>query len=190
MVSPTAMKSMVLSVDVGNATNKSEIGSHLLHTAAILIKVDPNQPKALIKLPISIRRDSLQYHTSALIDLATTLNFVSQNFLTRNDLLGTCTRCPKIVVRIANKQKISTSKTFSPTNVSMGQKLFTGLNFTVLPHLKCIDFIFGLPTMIELNMSIQPSNDLMLIGDTPFQCESQPRRVCCLLVDSAKMKKN
>ena len=29
----------------------------------------------------------------------------------------------------------------------------------------------------------------MLIGDMPFSCESQSRRVSCLLVDSFKMKK-
>jgi hypothetical protein len=49
-----------------------------------------------MKLPISIELDYLQYHTSVLIDQTTTLNFVSQNFLTRNDLLGKCTRGPKI----------------------------------------------------------------------------------------------
>jgi hypothetical protein len=38
-------------------------------------------------------------------------------------------------------------------------------------------------------MSIQPSNDLVLIGGMPFPCESQPRRVSCLLVNSYKMKK-
>ena len=74
--------------------------------------------------------------------------------------------------RIANEQRISTSKTFSPTNVSLGQKKFTGLNFKGLPHLKCMDFIFGLPAMNELNMPIQPANNLVLIGDIPFSCES------------------
>ncbi len=118
-----------------------------------------------------------------LIDSATTLNFVRQDFLTRNNLLGKCIRGPKIVVRIANEQRISTNKTFSPIHVSIGQKKFPGLNFTVLPHLKCVDFIFGLPTMKALNMSIQPSNYSVLIDDTPFACESQPRRVSCLLVD-------
>ena len=84
---------------------------------------------------------------------------------------------------------ISTSKTFSQTNVLLGQKKFIGLSFAVLPHLKCVDFIFGLPTMKKLNMSIQPSNDLVIIGDIPFSCESQPRCDLCLLVDSSKMQK-
>ena len=98
-----------------------------------------------------------------LIDSATSLNFVSQDFLTRNNLLGKYIRGPKIVVRIANEQRISTNKTFSPISVSIGQKKFTGLNFTVLPHLKCVNFICGLPAMKELNMSIQPANNSVFI---------------------------
>jgi hypothetical protein len=109
--------------------------------------------------------------------------------LTRNKLLGKCIRGPKIVVRIANEQKTSTTKTFSPSDVSLGQNKFIGLSFIVLPRLKCVDFIFGLPAMKELNMSIQPSKDMVLVGDLPFVCESQPRRVLCLLVDSSKMHK-
>jgi len=50
-------------------------------------------------------------------------------------------------------------------------------------------FIVGLPAMKELNMSIQPTESLVLIGEIPFSCESQPRRVSCLLVDSSKMEK-
>ncbi len=110
--------------------------------------------------------------------------------MTQNNLLGKCTRGPKIGVLIANKQRISTSKPFSPTNVTLGAKIFTGLSLTVLPHLKCVDLIiFGLPPIKELNMSIQPSNDLVLIGDTPFQYDLQPRRVSCLLDDSSKIRK-
>ncbi len=52
-----------------------------------------------------------------------------------------------------------------------------------------MDFIFGVPTMKELNMSIQPSNNSVFIGNLPFACVSQPRRVSCLLVDSSKMQK-
>ena len=82
----------------------------------------------------------MQDHTNVLIDSATTLNFACHDFLTRHNILGKCIRGQKIVVRIASEQGIFTSKTFSPTNVSLG--------------LKCVDFFFGLPTMKELNMSI------------------------------------
>ena len=37
--------------------------------------------------------------------------------------------------------------------------------------------------------SIQPSDNSVSIGDTFFACESQPRRVSCLLDDSYKMQK-
>ena len=116
--------------------------------------MDPNQPEPLLKITIFIEQNSLQFYTNVLIDSTTTLNFVSQDFLTRNNLLGKCIRGPKIVVRIANEQRISTNKTFSPIHVSIGQIKFLGLNFTVLPHLKCVDLIFGLPAMKALNMSI------------------------------------
>ena len=126
---------------------------------------------------------------TVLFDSATTLNFASQDFLKRNNLLGRCIRGPKMVVRIANEQRISTTITLSPTNISICHKKFIGLSFTALPHLYCVDFIFGLPAMKEFNMSIQPSMNLVLIADIPFLCESQPRRISCLLVDSSKMHK-
>jgi hypothetical protein len=167
-VLPTPLTSMVSSSKLRNANSESDIASHWLPTAATLTIMDPTQPEPVMKIPISIEHDYMQYHTSVLIDSTTTLNFASQNFLTRNDLLGECIRGPKIVIRIANEQRILTNKTFSPTNVSLGQKKITCLNFKVLPHLKGADFIFGLLAMNGLNMSIQLSKDLVLIGDIPF----------------------
>jgi hypothetical protein len=82
--------------------------------------MDPNQQEPLMNLPISIKHGSLQYHTSMIIDFTTNLNFVSQEFLTQNNLLEKCTRGKINVVRIANEQRISTSKTFLPTDVSLG----------------------------------------------------------------------
>ena len=37
-------------------------------------------------------------------------------------------------------------------------------------------------------MSIQPSNNVVLIGDQALSCESQSRRFSCLLVNSSKMQ--
>jgi hypothetical protein len=107
-ISLALVKSMV-SFDVSNANSKSDIDSHWLPTAASLPIMDPNQPEPLIKLPIRIEPDSLQYHTSMLIDSTTNLNFRSHNFLIRNNILGKCTRGPKIIIRITNEQKKSTS---------------------------------------------------------------------------------
>ena len=76
--------------------------------------MDLNQPKPLMKLPISIEQVSLQFYTSVLIVSATNLNFVREEFLTRNNLLGKCIHGLEIAVRIANEQRISTSKKNSP----------------------------------------------------------------------------
>ena len=98
-----------------------------------------------MKLPIPIEYDSLRYYSSALIDFDATPNFASQEFLVRNGLLGNCVRGRKISGRIANEQRISTNKSFSPASLFIHQIQFTSLAFIVLPHLKCVDFIFGSP---------------------------------------------
>jgi hypothetical protein len=123
-VSPTHVKSVDLSSDIDNINSKFDIVAHYwLPTVATLTIVDPNQLEPLTKLPIFLEQDYMQYHTSVLIDSAATLNFLSQDFLTRNTLLGKCIRGPKIVVRIANEQRISTAISFSPADFSLGQKI-------------------------------------------------------------------
>jgi hypothetical protein len=177
-------------LDIPNNTKESNIASHRLPSAAILTIVDPNEPEPLMKLSISIEYDSLRYDISVLlIDSAATLNFVSQEFLIKNGLVGKCARGPKIAVRIANEQRISTNKSFSPTSLVIHQIKFTGLTFIVLHHLKCMDFIFGFPALKTLQMFLQPSNNLVMIADRPFPCEAQPRRISCLLVDSSEKQK-
>jgi hypothetical protein len=62
------MKSVASTLNVGNANRKSDIASHWLSIAATLTIMDPTQPEHLMQLPISIEQDSMQYHTSVLID--------------------------------------------------------------------------------------------------------------------------
>jgi hypothetical protein len=66
-----------------------------------------------MKLPISIEHDSLQFHTSVLIDSATTLNFVSEDFLTRNNLLGKCSRGKKMLVESLMSRGFPRAKHFN-----------------------------------------------------------------------------
>ena len=78
--------------------------------------------------------------------------------------------------------ELQTSKGFPrvkycrPRTFRLLSKMLTNLSFIVLPHLKYVDFIYGLPVMKELNMFIQSLHDLVLSGEIPFSCESQPRR--------------
>ena len=111
-VSSTPVQSVNSPIDFPNSINQSDIAAHWLPSAAVLTIMDPNEPEPLMKLPISIEYDSLRYDTSVLIDSAATLNFVSQEFLIGNGLVGKRVRGPKIAVRIANKQHISTNKSF------------------------------------------------------------------------------
>jgi hypothetical protein len=71
-----------------NTTNsKYNMASLWLPTTVALTIMDPNQPGPLMKLPISIDQLSLQCHTSVLIDLETTLNFMIEEIFTRNNIL-------------------------------------------------------------------------------------------------------
>ena len=101
--SPPPVKSVDLSLIMNEANSKSNIASQWFPTTVALTIMDPDQPEPLMKLPISIEQDSLQFHTNVLIDSAATLNFASQDFLTRNIFLMKCIRGPKIAVRIANE---------------------------------------------------------------------------------------
>ena len=64
----------------------------VIPTGDALTFMYPNQPENLMKLLISIEQNSLQFHTNVLIDSAATLNFLSQDSLTRNNILGKCIR--------------------------------------------------------------------------------------------------
>jgi hypothetical protein len=67
-------------IDITNNTNRSDIASHWLPSAAALTIMDPNEPETLLKLQIFIEYGLFRYDTSVLIDTATTLNFISQEF--------------------------------------------------------------------------------------------------------------
>ena len=47
---------------------------------------------------------------------------------------------------------------------------------------------FGLPAVKELNVYIQPSDNVVLFGNQPFPCLSKPRRVSSMLVDSSRVQ--
>ncbi len=59
-VSPTSVKSVVSICEIDNTNSKSDIVAHWLPTSSVLTIMDSNnQPKPLMKLPISIEQDSM-----------------------------------------------------------------------------------------------------------------------------------
>ncbi len=78
--SPTHLKSVIVSLNVGDASSKTDVASQWLPTTTKLTIMDTNQHDPLMKLPISIEHDSLQYHTNVSINSTTTLHFASEHF--------------------------------------------------------------------------------------------------------------
>ena len=66
--SPPHVKNVDLSLTVNETISKSDISSQWLPTTVALTIMDPNQLEPLMKLPISIEQDSLQFYTDVLID--------------------------------------------------------------------------------------------------------------------------
>ena len=79
-VSSTPVTSVTVTKDIAKSFTTSDIAAHWLPTSTALTIMDPNQPSPLMKLTISIEQDSIQFHTTVLVDSAATLNFVSPNF--------------------------------------------------------------------------------------------------------------
>jgi hypothetical protein len=83
-VSPTHVKSVALPCNIDNTNNNSDSVAHWLPTATKLTIMDTSRPNPLVKLPIFIEQDSMQYHMSESIDSITTLNFASRDFSKQN----------------------------------------------------------------------------------------------------------
>ena len=64
--------------------------------------MDLSQSLSLVKLPISLERDSLRCDTCVLINSVVALSFVSQISLNQNGLVGKCIRGQKIIVHNAH----------------------------------------------------------------------------------------
>jgi hypothetical protein len=85
---PPHVKSVDLTLTMDETNNKSNIAFKWLPTTAALTIMDPNQPRPLIKLPISIEQESLQFRTNVLIDTEATLNFCEPGIFDTKQYFG------------------------------------------------------------------------------------------------------
>ena len=158
--------------------------------SAAMVVMDPYKPKALMRVNVTVSHDNDMNATAdAIIDTSATLNFVNLHYLQLYGLTKHCKAVPKVTVRVANEQRISTDKIYCPSLFTVGTESFTGMEFRVLPHFKGSNFILGLPAMKLMNMVIQPSMNSFTIGMNVVNCKAEPRRVSCMVVDSDKMNK-
>ena len=124
-----------------------------------------------------------------MINTAASLNFVSKKFLNANGIFKYCKEAFKIVVRVANEQRIVMDKVFFPTVFIIDGHEFTGLQFRVMPHFKSSDIILRLPALRDHDVTIHISSNEFTVKHATVACHREPSRISCLLVDTSKMDK-
>ena len=105
-----------------------------------------------------------------------------------NGFYKDCKIVPKVFIRVASEQRLSTTKLFIPTVFTIdGHDDFVDLQLRVLPHFKGSDVILGLPAPKKLEEAIHPNLNSDTMGDFIVQCNRESRRISCLIVDTDKM---
>ncbi len=149
--------------------------------------MNPYEAEAFMRFTASVSYDGLSSKAYTLIDAATSLNFVSKDFVVTNGFYKDCKTVPKISIRVASEQRISTTKPFCPTVFTIDGHDFTDLQFRVLPHFKGSDIILGLPALKKLEVAIHPSLNYFMMRDYTVQCNCESRKISCLFVATDKM---
>jgi hypothetical protein len=86
-----------------------------LPTAAALVIMDPYKVEAFMRFTASVSYDGLSSKANTYIDTTASLNFVSKDFVVANGFYKDCKTVPKLSIRGASEQRISTPKLFCPT---------------------------------------------------------------------------
>jgi hypothetical protein len=133
-----------------------ETADENLSTAIALVIMNPYEAKSLMQFTADVSYNGLSSKADTRNDTATSLNFVSKDFVMTNGFYKNCKTVPKLSIRVAKWQRISTTKVFCPTVLTVDGHEFTDLQFRVLPHFKGSDIILGLPALKKLEVAIHP----------------------------------
>ena len=106
-----------------------ETANENLPTSAALVITNPYEREALMRFTAFVSCDELSSKADALIDTATSLNFVNKDFVVTNGFYKRCKTVPKLSIRVASEQRISTTKLFCPTVFTIDGHDFTDLQF-------------------------------------------------------------
>ncbi len=71
--------------------------------------------KLLCALMQQLFFNGLSVKADTLIDTTASLSFVSKNFFMANGFYEDCKTAPKLAIRVASEQRISTTKVFCPS---------------------------------------------------------------------------
>ncbi len=158
-----------------------------LSTSAALDIMDPYQVDALMRFTATIYYKELSSKADTLIGNAASIKLVGKEFVMANDFYKDCKTAPKVSIRIASEQRISTTKVFCPTVFTIDGHEFTDLQFRVIPHFEGSYIILGLPALKKLNVVIHPNLNSFTLGDFTIQFDRESYRISCLIVDFDKM---
>jgi hypothetical protein len=79
-----------------------------------IVLINPYETKALMRFKATIVLDGLSTKADTLIDTTASLNFASKEFVVANGFFKDCKTAPKLTIRVASEQRISTTKVFCP----------------------------------------------------------------------------
>jgi hypothetical protein len=112
-----------------------------------MVVMDPYEGEALMRFNATLFLNGLSAKADTLIYIVASHNFMSKEFVLANCFFKDCKIDPKVAIRVASEQRISTTKVFCPPVFTIDGHEFTYLKFRAFPHLKSSDIILGLPTL-------------------------------------------
>ena len=118
-----------------------EAADTFFSTTDAMVIMDPCEPEALMRFATSFSLNELSTKADTLIDKASSLNFVSKEFVISNVFYKDCKTDPKPATRI------STANAFCLSVFTIDGHESTDLQYRVLPHFKSPDIILGLPAL-------------------------------------------
>ena len=88
-----------------------------------------------------------------------------------------------------SEQRISNTKVFCPSVLTIDEHAITNLQFNVVLHFKSSHVILGFLALKQLGIVIHPSLNTFHMGNCMINCNRESRRISCMIVDSDKMNK-
>jgi hypothetical protein len=148
--SVNTLKTNIVSTQL-EANEAIKAANTYLSAPTAMVIMGPYEAATLFRFNATIVLNGLSAKADTLIDTRASLNFVSKEFVVANGFYKDCKTAPKLTIRVASEQRISTTNVFCPSVFTIDGHEFTDLQFRVLPHFKSSDIILGLPALKQLN---------------------------------------
>jgi hypothetical protein len=155
---------------------------------ATALLTDLTEARPLIRTELTVKSLDGGHHITGLVDCATTLDFVFEDFVQRF-VVQTRKSLTKTPVQLANGQRV-TSSTVCDITFELARHEFQR-TFYVLRDLRAADLILGLPWLDDEHASLQLSSTMVftLMDGTTMQTQLEERCLECLLVSCTKVQK-